>query len=186
MVAKVSNPLTVIAIFAGVAEGFAAVALIQLPTEIQRTFVWFVMAFPILLVGAFFLTLITNSKVLYAPSDFTSDESYLAAHGFIEAGEKLKRELVEAKTKSPEQVRAYLDKVIASIDQTIQSALLSEREGEILQLLSNGPKTAAEIAEVIGTSRMTAAVHLSRMQEKGAVMPLRQGTTKVWTPVLRD
>ena len=40
---KVSNPLTIIAIFAGLAETLATVALVQLPAEIQEVFVYFVM-----------------------------------------------------------------------------------------------------------------------------------------------
>lgn len=186
MVAKVSNPLTVIAIFAGVAEGFAALALTQLPTEVQQTFVWFVMAFPILLVVAFFWTLNANSKVLYAPSDFTSDESYLRAHGLKRAGEEIKRELTEVAQKPADQVKGYLDKVIASIDETIQIALLTEREGEILQLLSKGPRTAADVAEVIGTSKMTASVHLSNMAAKGAVTSYLEGASRFWIPLLKD
>jgi len=52
---KVSNPLTIIAIFAGLAEALATVALVQVPVEIQRLFVYFVMAFPTLIVILFFL-----------------------------------------------------------------------------------------------------------------------------------
>ena len=66
----VSNPLTIIAIFAALAEVAETVALAMADEQIQATFVWFVMGFPLLLVISFFLTQNFNSRVLYAPSDF--------------------------------------------------------------------------------------------------------------------
>jgi len=46
----IQNPLTIIAIFAGLAEIAGTVALATVNREIQPTFVWFVMGFPVLLV----------------------------------------------------------------------------------------------------------------------------------------
>ena len=54
------------------------VALAAVDKEIQYVFVWFVMAFPILLVTLFFATLNFNPKVLYAPSDFKDEENFLS------------------------------------------------------------------------------------------------------------
>ena len=54
---KISNPLTMIAIFAGIAEMSAMYVLPQLPSNIQETFVYFVMIFPFTLVSFFFYTL---------------------------------------------------------------------------------------------------------------------------------
>ncbi len=76
-VKAVSNPLTIIAIFAALAEVAGTAALAALGPELQALFVWFVMGFPILLVVAFFLTLNFNPKVLYAPSDFKDEEHFL-------------------------------------------------------------------------------------------------------------
>jgi len=73
----VRNPLTVIAVFAGLAEAFSCLALPRLSLDVQRTFIWFVMAFPLLLVFLFFATLNWNHKALYAPSDFKSDDTFL-------------------------------------------------------------------------------------------------------------
>ena len=68
----VNNPLTIIAIFAGIAEIAITVALATMDKEVQHIFVWFVMAYPTLLAVLFFGTLNFNAKVLYAPSDFNS------------------------------------------------------------------------------------------------------------------
>jgi hypothetical protein len=73
----VSNPLTIIALFAGLAEIAGTVALATVNKELQPIFVWFVMGFPVLLVVLFFATLNFNPKVLYAPSDFRDEENFL-------------------------------------------------------------------------------------------------------------
>jgi predicted MarR family transcription regulator len=74
----VNNPLTIIAIFAALAEIAGTVALATVDKSLQGTFVWFVMGFPVLLVGAFFATLNFNPRVLYAPSDFRDEENFLS------------------------------------------------------------------------------------------------------------
>lgn len=75
----VGNPLTVIAIFAALAEVAGTVVLAVVPPEIQGIFVWFVMLFPSLIVVLFFLTLNFKHTALYAPSDFRDDETFLQA-----------------------------------------------------------------------------------------------------------
>lgn|GEM_PF-2656667 len=77
---KISNPLTLISIFAGIAEIAGSIVLVQLPEKMQAIFVWFVMGFPLLLVILFFATLIKKPKVLYGPEDFSNDESFLRLH----------------------------------------------------------------------------------------------------------
>lgn len=74
---KVQNPLTIIAIFAGIAEIAGTTVLLGLPLEIQRVFVWFVILFPFVLVGLFFLVLLFKHGVLYAPSDFTDESNFI-------------------------------------------------------------------------------------------------------------
>lgn len=75
----VSNPLTIIAIFAAIAEVGATVVLPFIPAQSQQIFLWFLIGFPTLLVLLFFLTLNFNHRVLYAPSDYREDSSFLAA-----------------------------------------------------------------------------------------------------------
>lgn len=76
-VKTISNPLTIIAIFAALAEIAGTVALKIVTPELQVTFIWFVMIFPVILVLLFFITLNFNPKVLYAPSDFRNEENFL-------------------------------------------------------------------------------------------------------------
>lgn len=72
----VKNPLSVIAIFAGVAEISGTVVLPFIAPDNQELYVWFLMLFPFTLVLLFFATLNWNHKALYAPSDYKSDESF--------------------------------------------------------------------------------------------------------------
>jgi hypothetical protein len=44
----IRNPLTIIAIFAGIAEISGTTVLALLPADTQRVFLWFVMVFPVL------------------------------------------------------------------------------------------------------------------------------------------
>lgn len=74
---KVSNPLTIIAIFAGLAEVSGAIVLPFIEAENQRHFMYFLIGFPTILVLLFFLTLNLNHKVLYSPSDFANDETFV-------------------------------------------------------------------------------------------------------------
>ena len=76
---QVGNPLTVIAMFAALAEVSGTAVLPFLAPQAQGLFVWFVMGFPILLVLLFFGTLNFNHRVLYAPTDYREDKSFLAA-----------------------------------------------------------------------------------------------------------
>lgn len=74
---KISNPLTIIAIFAGLAEISGTAVLPLLQDQSQFLYVWFLMGFPSLLIVLFFVTLNFNHKVLYAPSDFRDEDNFL-------------------------------------------------------------------------------------------------------------
>ncbi|MEL4342295.1 hypothetical protein AAEH92_16385 [Shewanella xiamenensis] len=96
---KVSNPLTIIAIFAGLAEISGTVVLPLLEKDSQLIYLWFLMGFPVLLICLFFLTLNFNYKVLYAPSDFKDEDNFLKLFGkptFEEKIDKISSELDEA------------------------------------------------------------------------------------------
>jgi len=74
----IRNPLTIIAIFAELAEMAGVSALGLLNEELQKIFIWFVMIFPTLLVILFFITLNFNSKALYASSDFRDESNFIS------------------------------------------------------------------------------------------------------------
>lgn len=66
----IKNPLTIIAIFAGIVEIGSNTVLPFLTAENQSTYIWFLMVFPFVLVLIFFFILYTRHHVLYAPFRF--------------------------------------------------------------------------------------------------------------------
>ncbi|MFJ2284534.1 hypothetical protein ACIOUG_25960 [Pseudomonas sp. NPDC087803] len=74
---KITNPMTVIAIFAFISESSAALSLPFLDNDEREVYVWFLISFPFYLLLLFFLTLNFNYRSLYAPSDFDKDDSFL-------------------------------------------------------------------------------------------------------------
>ena len=75
----ISNPLTIIGIFASLAEVGGAITLPNVSLENQIVFVWFLTLFPTFLVTLFFLVMCFRPQSLYSPSDFRSDESFLTS-----------------------------------------------------------------------------------------------------------
>jgi hypothetical protein len=75
--ASVRNPLTLMAVFAGLAEVSATVALPQLDRCVQSIFVWFVITFPFGIVLPFFVLLWFRPHHLYGPGDFRKDPTWL-------------------------------------------------------------------------------------------------------------
>jgi DNA-binding MarR family transcriptional regulator len=122
-VKAVNNPLTIIAIFAALAEMAGTVALKIVSPELQATFVWFVMGFPALLVILFFLTLNFNPKVLYAPSDFKDEVNFLNTLGGVR---QLSGDLSE--------VQKQLDGATAKIVEDVVAHIGTANQEQIAQL----------------------------------------------------
>ncbi len=74
---RVNNPLTIIAIFAALAEINATIAIGLIDKDLHSIFIWFIIGFPVLLVILFFITLNFNTKVMYSPSDFRDDKNFM-------------------------------------------------------------------------------------------------------------
>jgi hypothetical protein len=84
---KISNPLTIIGIFASLAEISSIGVLPLIGQELQQQFIWFVMGFPTFLIVSFFITLNFNPRVLYAPSDFRDENNFLDVIGITKQAE---------------------------------------------------------------------------------------------------
>lgn len=76
-VGHIKNPLTVISVFAGIAEISGTAVLPFIDIQNQATYIWFLMLFPPFLVGIFFATLNWNHKALYAPSDYQNEDNFI-------------------------------------------------------------------------------------------------------------
>ena len=102
----IKNPLTIIAIFAGIVEIGSNSVLPFLTESNQSTYIWFLMIFPIMLVACFFYILYNKHEVLYAPSDFKNDETFQNVlfqrrkSTTNEVTKKREEEIIEIKKKS--------------------------------------------------------------------------------------
>ncbi|MBN6112634.1 hypothetical protein [Xanthomonas bonasiae] len=128
----VSNPLTIIAIFAALAEVAGTVVLALVDQSIQSTFVWFVMLFPTIIVGLFFATLNFNPKVLYAPSDFKDEDNFLqtmlGARRIESDLEKIDKKITAAQAELSKEAEKQIGTVTAEREHltTIFTKYLSE------------------------------------------------------------
>lgn len=120
----IRNPLTVISRFAAVAEISGTAVLPFIAPENQATYIWFLMLFPTLLVGTFFLTLNFNHKTLYAPSDYQNQNHFLNLFGIVtpdERSNKLSDELKEA-VATPDAIPPPAGTELEGADSVIQEA----------------------------------------------------------------
>jgi hypothetical protein len=74
---SISNPMTIIAIFATLSETSAAISLPFLDNDEREIYVWFLISFPFYMLFLFFITLNFNYRSLYAPSDFEKEKNFL-------------------------------------------------------------------------------------------------------------
>lgn len=114
-VGPIKNPLTIIAIFAAIAEISGTIVLPFIDKSNQAVYVWFLMIFPILLILLFFLTLNINHKVLYAPSDYQNEDNFLRSlprASFAEKVQKIEAEIADevALPTTPEPVEKVIEK----------------------------------------------------------------------------
>jgi len=179
MITTIRNPLTIIAIFSALAEGFATVALIQSPIEIQRIFIYFVMAFPTLIVILFFGVLIFKSKVLYAPSDFDNQEHFLEAN---QIRESVSHD-IEVNLRSPDKsdlafTEQQIQFVKQSINESIENVDPISRRNQIELLLRNGPATADEISRKLNLNKSYTYRLLGNLQAQNRVESESQEGTR--------
>lgn len=84
----IKNPLTIIAIFAGIAEVSGTAILPLISDQNQLIFIYFLISFPLLLIVLFFITLNFNNKVLYAPSDYRDESNYISVNKYDPSNQK--------------------------------------------------------------------------------------------------
>jgi hypothetical protein len=95
----IKNPLTIIAMFAAIAEISGTLVLPFITEGNQSLYVWFLIVFPLTLIVLFFLTLNFNYKVLYSPSDYKDEKNFVNSLPQGSGSEKLskiEKEIVES------------------------------------------------------------------------------------------
>ncbi|WP_435625798.1 hypothetical protein [Flagellimonas sp.] len=113
---RINNPLTIIAIFAALAEVNATIAIGLVDPSLHGIFIWFVMGFPTLLVALFFITLNYNTKVMYSPSDFKDDKTFVQSlYGKINSGEKDKDGIIESIGSLEKRINETIEKQLGEL-----------------------------------------------------------------------
>jgi hypothetical protein len=145
-IGPIKNPLSIIAIFAAIAEISGTVVLPFIAPANQATYVWFLIVFPILLIVLFFLTLNFNHKVLYAPSDYQNEDNFLRSlpkATFAEKVLKIEEEIAEEETATQELTKlekapaATVDESAPTIpDTTISHQNLVRRSTQATYMLA--------------------------------------------------
>jgi hypothetical protein len=165
----VRNPLTIIAIFAGLAEILGTGILPFIAEVNQATYIWFLMIFPIVLVVLFFLTLNFNPKVLYSPSDFRDEANYMrifvpssAAQKLIKIQEEVLEESEAAKPLLPDRHLEPRPKIISS-------------QAEIAELLKKDPRMRYQLVENLVIDRLTKELRIQPQRD----LSLRNRSSKV-------
>jgi hypothetical protein len=150
----VNNPLTIIAIFAALAEIAGTVALKLVAPELQVIFIWFVMLFPILLVLLFFLTLNYNPKVLYAPSDFRNEENFLST---IRGGKELSTNFQEINEQLEVAKNKIVDEALKEIGEAGQTerTKLAEVVRRQIELVREKVETTRDSVENLSSAIMS-------------------------------
>ncbi len=74
---RITNPMTIIAVFATLSETSAAISLPFLDNDECKIYIWFLISFPFYLLLLFFATLNFNYRSLYAPSDFEKGKHFI-------------------------------------------------------------------------------------------------------------
>ena len=162
----IKNPLTVISIFAGLAE-VAGTAVLPFVNEAnQNTYIWFLIIFPILLVVLFFITLNFNPKVLYAPSDFRDENNYMdlfRPSSTVERKEKLDEEIQETtiEEESKKQSRD-IKELSSSRDKRLANYY---DQNYFFKILTENPRSKYILAESLVIEKLSQELQLPARRE---------------------
>ncbi|MDF4462319.1 hypothetical protein P3384_23880 [Vibrio parahaemolyticus] len=178
---KVSNPLTIIAIFAGVSETFATVALIKLPPDLQDVFIYFVMFFPLVIVVTFFLILFFKPYVLYAPSDFDDESHFMEINQLKDTIAAVTESALESVSNSGEKLdtKEISRQVAASTINKLEDNL-NERVFRYMSAHPNEAFTARGLGHILSANKYSLTFALHHLETEGKIEQGKDGDTIVW------
>lgn len=155
---KVSNPLTIVAIFAALAEVAGTVSISLLPLNIQNTFIWFMMLFPTLLIIFFFLTLNFNHTVLYSPSDYSDESNFLKTF-------KSEMQIIDQNSKIVRQIndiKQELTTITANVNEEQVEQVKSSLLEKVTNVSSNINTMVTNVINEVASSNKTHDTDISR------------------------
>lgn len=145
----VRNPLTIIAIFAGLAE-ISGTCILPFITEAnQATYIWFLILFPLVLVFLFFLTLNFNPKVLYSPSDFRDEANYMKIFEPSSTAQKI----IKIQEEVVEESEAI--KFLPSGSHIESHPKVIKSRAELMEMMKEDPRMRYQLASNLVIDRLT-------------------------------
>ena len=143
------NPLGIIALFIVLLYGIAGLVLGTTAEHFQpderEPLIWFLVGFPVLVLGVFSWLVSSHHTKLYSPGDYKTDEAFL-------------------KTLSPEAQKLRLDKEVAELESAEEAeTLLLPESTDSLEAPSAQPEGATDAREEVAVSRFS-ALHEFRAQ----------------------
>lgn len=175
---SVKNPLTVIAIFAGIAEISGTAVLPHIAAGNQALYIWFLMLFPFALIALFFLTLNFNHRVLYAPSDFRDEDNFvniLKKSTYSEVLEYKEKEIVAI---APDEILEPLphqnqNQAISETAEVASSETLANSAPSVEQWVSNAETALLELGSATTRSQRNQMDLISRQISERRMRDMR-------------
>lgn len=166
-IGHVKNPLTVIAIFAGIAEISGTVVLPFLEKDNQEVYIWFLMLFPFFLVAVFFLTLNFNHRTLYSPSDYRDEKNFVSSVvkvTALEQGEKLRKEVqeVEADLRAEKEATEATEGAAAVAADTEVEKKITLEAPALQEVMPTLPLKPVRVASDVELAHKLAVAQLSK------------------------
>ncbi|MFJ2363079.1 hypothetical protein ACIPIN_05040 [Pseudomonas sp. NPDC087697] len=148
---KITNPMTIIAIFAALSETSAAVSLPFLDNQERQTYIWFLISFPFYLLFLFFITLNFNYKSLYAPSDFQKSKQFIKVIDDSARPEKNKKTSINDPIEKDNQPNSIKESAHAQFDElhshsSVKSTFKRGKPDYLLQSAQDPPAYITFIA----------------------------------------
>jgi hypothetical protein len=141
---KITNPMTIIAIFAALSETSAAVSLPFLDNQERQTYIWFLISFPFYLLFLFFITLNFNYKSLYAPSDFQKSKQFIKVIDDSARPEKSKKASINDSVEKDNQPNSIKESAHLQFDElhnhsSVKSTFKRDKPDYLLQSAQDPP-----------------------------------------------
>ncbi|MCU1749620.1 hypothetical protein [Pseudomonas sp. 6D_7.1_Bac1] len=157
---KITNPMTIIAIFAALSETSAAVSLPFLDNQEREIYIWFLISFPFYLLFLFFITLNFNYKSLYAPSDFQKSKQFVKVIDDAARPEKSSNAAITASIEQDNQPNSIKESTQAQPDKlhSHSSAKSTPKRGKpdyLLQSVQDPPAYITLIANLSTQHRVS-------------------------------
>jgi len=153
------NPIGIIALFVSLIYGFACLVL---STSLQNLhedkerlpLIWFIIIFPVIILGAFIYLVVHHHEKLYSPSDFRGDDSFIHALDKKRIREKQLSEVQKLETAPEKPIEEIqIDKIDVKDDhakvqdkttEVSEIPIIEETSADLLKRYSNAETWAAK------------------------------------------